>query len=207
MSRTPGTPLRAIALNCTLKPSPAPSSTGLLLDQVLAAFAAQGVIGETVRVVDHDVRPGVDADMGDGDQWPQLRSRILGADIVIVGSPTWMGHMSSVAQRVLERLDAELSETDAEGRPVLTGKVAATAVVGNEDGAHKITADLYQALTDVGFSIAAQAGTYWNGEAMQTVDYNDLDDTPEAVAHATQTFARNSAHLARLLRTQPYPGA
>ncbi len=195
----------ALALNCTLKPSPAPSSTELLLDQVLTALEGHGVDGEHVRVVDVDVRPGVEADMGDGDAWPGIRRRVLAADILVFGTPTWMGHMSSVAQRVLERLDAELSETDDEGRPILTGKVAATVVVGNEDGAHKITADLYQALADVGFSIAAQAGTYWNGQAMQTVDYRDLASTPDEVASATATLARNTAHLARLLARQPYP--
>ncbi|WP_396656968.1 flavodoxin family protein [Microbacterium sp.] len=195
----------ALALNCTLKPSPEPSSTSVLLHQVLDALAEHGASGEQVRVVDHDVRPGVDKDMGDGDQWPQLRERVLAADILLFGTPTWMGHMSSVAQRVLERLDAELSETDAEGRPILTGKVAATVVVGNEDGAHKITADLYQALGDVGFSIAAQAGTYWNGQAMQTVDFRELDETPKEVADATATLARNTVHLARVLRESPYP--
>jgi len=195
----------ALALNCTLKPSPSESSTGVLLDLVLTELAKHGVEGEQVRVVDHDVRPGVDADMGDGDEWPTLRERVLAADILIVGTPTWMGHMSSVAQRVLERLDAELSETDPDGRPILTGKVAATAVVGNEDGAHKITADLYQALVDVGYSVAAQAGTYWNGEAMHTVDFKDLDETPQEVADATATLARNSAHLAKLLAEQQYP--
>jgi len=195
----------ALALNCTLKPSPSESSTGVLLDLVLTELAKHGVEGEQVRVVDHDVRPGVDADMGDGDEWPKLRERILAADILIVGTPTWMGHMSSVAQRVLERLDAELSETDADGRPILTGKVAATAVVGNEDGAHKITADLYQALVDVGYSVAAQAGTYWNGEAMHTVDFKDLDETPQEDADATATLARNTAHLAKLLAEQQYP--
>ena len=195
----------ALALNCSLKPSPEPSSTSVLLQQVLDALAEHGATGEQVRVVDLDVRPGVAKDMGDGDQWPQLRERVLAADILVFGTPTWMGHMSSVAQRVLERLDAELSETDAEGRPILTGKVAATVVVGNEDGAHKITADLYQALADVGYSIAAQAGTYWNGQAMQTVDYRDLDETPQEVASATATLARNSAHLARVLSESPYP--
>jgi len=195
----------ALALNCTLKPSPSESSTGVLLDLVLTELAKHGVEGEQVRVVDHDVRPGVDADMGDGDEWPTLRERVLAADILIVGTPTWMGHMSSVAQRVLERLDAELSETDPDGRPILTGKVAATAVVGNEDGAHKITADLYQALVDVGYSVAAQAGTYWNGEAMHTVDFKDLDETPQEVADATATLARNTAHLAKLLAEQQYP--
>jgi hypothetical protein len=116
-----------------------------------------------------------------------------------------MGHMSSVAARVLERLDAELSETDAAGRPVVEGKVAVAVVVGNEDGAHKITADLYQALNDVGFSIPSQGGTYWNGEAMHTVDYNDLDATPDEVASATAGAARNAVHLATLLKANPYP--
>ena len=77
--------------------------------------------------------------------------------------------------------------------------------MGNEDGAHKITADLYQALADIGYSIAAQAGTYWNGQAMQTVDYRDLDETPEEVAIATATLARNTAHLAQVLRESPFP--
>lgn len=115
------------------------------------------------------------------------------------------GHPSSIAQRVLARLDAELAETDEHGRPELFDKVAAVAVVGNEDGAHKITADLLQALNDVGFSVPAQAGTYWVGEAMQTVDYKDLDTIPEAVAGATAMLARNTAHLAQLLRAHAYP--
>ncbi|WP_409048067.1 flavodoxin family protein [Microbacterium sp. HA-8] len=197
--------INALALNCTLKPSPAVSSTGILLDQVLEALHPHGVTGRQVRVVDMDIRPGVETDMGNGDQWPRLRSQIIASDIVLIGAPTWVGHMSSVAQRVLERLDAELSETDDEGRPTLSGKVAATAVVGNEDGAHKITADLYQALVDVGFSVASQAGTYWSGEAMHTVDYKDLDRVPDATAGATATPARNTAHLARLLSGDPYP--
>ena len=197
--------IRALALNCTLKTSPATSSTELLADQVLAAIAGHGAQVEQVRVVDLDVKPGVDADMGDGDQWPEIRAKILDADILVVCSPTWMGHMSSVASRVLERLDAELSETDAAGRPVVEGKVAVAVVVGNEDGAHKITADLYQALNDVGFSIPSQGGTYWNGEAMHTIDYKDLEETPEEVGSATATLARNAVHLATLLKANPYP--
>jgi multimeric flavodoxin WrbA len=197
--------IRALALNCTLKPSPASSSTELLADQVLAAMAEHGAQGEQIRVVDRDVKPGVETDMGDGDQWPQIRAKILEADILVMCSPTWMGHMSSVAQRVLERLDAELSETDAAGRPILYDKVAVAVVLGNEDGAHKITADLYQALNDVGFTIPAQGGTYWNGEAMHTVDYQDLDETPEQTASATAGLARTAVHLATALRSSPYP--
>jgi multimeric flavodoxin WrbA len=198
-------PITAIALNCTLKASPAESSTQLLTQQILDELATHGVIGEQVRVVDRDVRPGVQTDEGEGDEWPVIRQKILDADILVLCTPIWVGHMSSIAQRVIERLDAELSETDDAGRPSMTGKVAAVGIVGNEDGAHAATADIYQALDDVGFSVAAQAGTYWNGEAMQAVDYKDLDETPEAVASATATLARNSAHLARVLRDNPYP--
>jgi hypothetical protein len=96
-----------------------------------------------------------------------------------------MGHPCSIAQHVIERLDADLSETDDAGRPIMYGKVAIVAVVGNEDGAHKVNADMQQALNDVGFTIPAQGGTYWVGEAMHTVDYQDLDSVPEKTAATT----------------------
>ncbi|AXK88264.1 Multimeric flavodoxin WrbA [Nocardia farcinica] len=195
----------ALALVCTLKKSSAQSSSELIARQVLDRLGGHGVRGELVRVVDYDVRPGVTADEGDGDQWPQLRERIAAADILLVATPTWVGHMSSVAQRVLERLDAELSTTDDQGRPAMVGKVGLAAVVGNEDGAHKIVADLFQGLNDIGFTIPAQGCTYWNGNAMQTTDYIDLDETPETVASTTAAMARNAAHLAGLLRERPYP--
>jgi multimeric flavodoxin WrbA len=198
--------LTALALNCTLSPSPADSSTQLMIDQVLDALKQHDVTGDTVRVVDHDVRPGVEVDMGDGDAWPRLRERLLAADILVFATPTWVGHASSVAQRVLERLDAEISESDDQGRPLTFDKVATVAVVGNEDGAHKIVADVFQALNDCGFSVPAQGSVYWNGEAMSGVDYKDLDETPDAVASTTATLAANAAHLATLLRAQPYPG-
>lgn len=197
-------PLKALALVCTLTPSPQESSTQLLTDQLLAALAEHGVAGSSLRLVDHDIRPGVKTDMGDGDEWPRIRERLLDAEILVVTTPTWVGHMSSVAQRVLERLDAELSNTDAAGRPILYDKVALVGVVGNEDGAHQITAALYQGLDDLGYTIPAQGVTYWNGEAMHTVDYKDLDATPDAVASATAAAAANAAHLARLLRDSPY---
>jgi multimeric flavodoxin WrbA len=197
--------LSALALNCSLKSSSSTSSTALLTRQLLDALADHGVDGDEVRVVDFDVRPGVEADMGDGDEWPQLRSRILAADILIFATPTWVGHMSSVAQRVLERLDAELAEKDDSGRQILADKVAAVVAVGNEDGAHAIAADAYQGLNDLGFSIPAQACVYWNGEAMHTVDYKDLDDTPDEVKNALSLVARNTAHLAAVLKQSGYP--
>jgi multimeric flavodoxin WrbA len=196
--------LRGLALVCSLKPSPAPSSSDVMARQVLEALAEHGVAGETVRLVDHDVKPGVEVDMGEGDEWSAIREKLLAADILVFATPTWVGHMSSVAQRALERLDGELSETDDSGRPLISGKVAVVAVVGNEDGAHKISADVFQALDDVGFTIPAQGATYWNGEAMSGTDYLDLEETPEAVASTTATLAANAAHLARLLKANPY---
>jgi multimeric flavodoxin WrbA len=199
--------LSALALVCTLKPSPARSSSEHLARQLLDALREHGVRGDLARVVDHDIRPGVEVDMGGGDAWPELRARVLAADILVIATPTWMGHPSSVAARVLERLDAELAETDEQGRPLVEGKVAIAAVVGNEDGAHLVSAEVFQALDDVGFTIPSQGVAYWNGEAMGSVDYIDLSETPEAVATTIATAARNAAHLAGLLAGSPYPAS
>ena len=91
--------------------------------------------------------------MGDGGARPGLHQQVLAADILVIATPTWLGQHTSVAQRALERLDAELSDTDDQGRPRTFSKVALAVVVGNEDGAHHISAALYQALNDVGFTI------------------------------------------------------
>lgn len=181
------------------------SSSDLLARQVLKALRPHGVDGDVVRIVDHDVRPGVTVDMGEGDDWPGVRATMLAADILVMSTPIRLGHPSSIAQRVLERLDAELSESDGEGRLLTYGKVAAVCVVGNEDGAHKVGADLFQGLNDVGFTLAAGAATYWVGEAMHGTDYKDLDAVPDAVASTTKTLAANTAHLARALKATPYP--
>lgn len=197
--------LRALVLNCTLKPSPAESSTDLLGQQVLDALGAFDVEGDLVRVVDHDVRFGVSTDEGGGDAWPEIRQRMLAADILVIATPIWMGQPSSVCKLVLERLDAELSETDDEGRMLTYGKVVGVAVVGNEDGAHHVTAEVLQALNDTGFTAPANASTYWVGEAMQSTDYRDLDPSPEKTVQTTKTLAANAVHLARLLQSSAYP--
>ena len=196
---------RALVLNCTLKKSPAPSSAEKLGREVLDALAGHGGTGEVVRVVDHDVRFGVTPDEGDGDAWPTIREKVLAADVVVLATPIWMGQPASVAKMVLERLDAEVSETDDAGRPVLYDKVALVAVVGNEDGAHHSTAACLQALNDVGFTVPAQGATYWVGEAMHGTDYLDLDQVPEGTASTTSAAAANAAHLVGLLQGSGYP--
>jgi multimeric flavodoxin WrbA len=198
--------LTAIALNCTLKTSKDPSSTEKLLREVLDALAGYKVIGETIRVADLNIKPGVTSDEGEGDDWPALRNKVLAADILIIGTPIWLGQPSSMAKRVLERMDAFLDETDDQSRMPSFGKVAVVGVVGNEDGAHHCHAELYQALNDVGFTIPAGAGTYWVGEAMGSTDYNDLKKPYDKTVQTTKMVASNAAHLAGLLQASRYPG-
>jgi multimeric flavodoxin WrbA len=197
--------LRVLALNCTLKPSPEQSSCELLLGQLLHELGSHDVEGEIVRVVDLNIKPGVSSDEGAGDEWPALRERILSADIFVMGTPIWLGQPGSVCKRVLERMDAFLGEEDERGRMVSYDGVACVAVVGNEDGAHHVFAELAQGLSDEGFTIPAEGSVYWVGEAMQGIDYKDKAPTPEATATATATLARNAAHLARVLKAHPYP--
>jgi multimeric flavodoxin WrbA len=197
--------LKATALVCTLSPSPKKSSSDLLAQEVAGAMRDYSVEMQTFRVVDHTIKFGVETDMGDGDEWPTIRSAILDSDILLIATPIWMGQPSSVAKMVLERLDAELSETDDAGRLLTYGKVAIVAVVGNEDGAHHVSAEVYQALNDVGFTIPAAGTTYWVGEAMGRVDYQDLEHKPSRTMETTKTVAAHAAHLARLLKDANYP--
>jgi multimeric flavodoxin WrbA len=199
-------PLTAFALNCSLKSSTESSSTDKLLDELLFALKEHGVSANgTVRVADCNIAAGVTSDQGPGDDWPGLRRQILDADVFVLGTPIWLGHPSSNAQRVLERLDAFLGEQDVDGRMISVDRVALVAVVGNEDGAHHVAAELFQGLNDVGFTIPANGMTYWVGEAMQGVDYKDLPGGSEKVHNATKLAASQAAHLARVLADHPYP--
>jgi len=199
--------LKAIALNATLKASGGePSSTDRMLTLIASAMSKDGVETETIRLADFNIKPGVTSDEGDGDDWPAIRQKVLGADILILGTPIWLGQPSSVSKRALERMDAFLEETDDAGRMVSYGRVAAVAVVGNEDGAHHVCAELYQALNDVGFTIAPNAVAYWVGEAMGSTNFSDLEHIPETVTKAVDMLARNTVHLAKLTKENPYPG-
>src|SRR3981081_3832433 len=198
--------LKVLALNCTLKPSPGTSSTERILKELLASLREYDADGEIVRVADLNIKPGVSADEGPGDDWPELRRRVLACDILVIGSPIWLGQPSSVAKRVLERMDAFLDERDDMQRMPSYGKVGLAAVVGNEDGAHHVAAEVCQALAEVGFTIPTGGVTYWVGEAMGDKNYKDLKATPKAVAEWTPLLASNAAHLARLLKESGYPG-
>lgn len=201
-------PLKVIAFNCTLKSAreKEKSSTQVLLEQLMDALKEHGANGGIVRAVDHNIKPGVKSDEGKGDDWPALRQRVINADILVMATPIWLGQPSSVAKRVMERLDAFLSETDDKGRMPSYGKVGIVVVVGNEDGAHHCAAELIQALTEVGFTCPPGSVTYWVGEAQGDKVYRDLKRTPKVVAETTAMLASNAAHLARLLKKDTYPG-
>lgn len=198
----------AIAINCTLKKSSGEdSSTDAMIAVLEKAFGAHGVkIAETIRIADHDVLPGVTSDEGEGDAWPSIREKILAHDILVFGGPIWMGQIGSIAKRVLERMDAFLDETDDQGRMPSFGKVAIAAIVGNEDGAHWSSAQLFQSLNDTGWTIPATAACYWVGEAMGETDFKDLKKTPDKVTETAAMVASNAAHLAKLLKQSPFPG-
>jgi multimeric flavodoxin WrbA len=200
--------LTAIAINCSLKGSGSgSSSTDRMIGLLASELGKRGVTFiETIRIADFNVKPGVSSDEGAGDDWPRLRARILAADILIFGTPIWLGQASSIAQRVTERMDAFLSEIDERERMPSFGKVAVLAVVGNEDGAHHVSAQLYQALNDTGWTLPAGAVCYWVGEALGKIDFQDLDEVPQKIARTAEMAASNAAHLAGLLQAANYPG-
>ena len=151
--------MKALTINCTLKASPATSNTEALATVVADEIQQAGVETDLVRAVDHNILPGVSNDEGEGDGWPAVLDRVRAAQILIIATPTWLGQPSSVAKRVLERMDALISETDDEGVPFAYGRVAGVVVTGNEDGAHHVISEISGSLIDIGYTIPGQAWT------------------------------------------------
>ncbi len=42
---------------------------------------------EEIRIADHNVKPGVEWDEGDGDEWPKIGERVLAAEVLLFGTP------------------------------------------------------------------------------------------------------------------------
>jgi multimeric flavodoxin WrbA len=197
--------MKALALNCTLKASPERSNTEALARVVLDALAREGVETELIRIADRHVPPGVSSDEGEGDEWPGIRDRILESQILLLASPTWLGQPSSVAKRVLERMDAMLSETDDAGRPVAYGRVAGCVVTGNEDGAHHVINEISGALIDIGFTVPGQSWTYWNRGPGPGPDFLEIDEGHEWSRSTGEAAAANLLGVARALQAHPLP--
>lgn len=199
--------LSAVLVNCTLKRSPEASHTQTLMDRGAAILRDQGVRVDTLRLVDHDVAPGVFPDMREHgwpiDDWPdRIWPIVREADILVLGSPIWLGESSSVARRFVERLYAMSNEANDRGQPVFYGKVAGVVITGNEDGVKNAAKLNLYALQHIGYTIPPAAETGWIGEIGPGPSY--LDDgagADNAYTRRTSTTSTwNLLHLARTLK-------
>ncbi len=197
--------LKALVLNCTLKAASEQSNTEALAGVLVRELEGHEVTTEIVRVTDFHVPPGVTTDEGQGDQWPHIHSKLLESDILVFATPTWLGHPSSIAQRVLERMDAMISEMGPDGLPVAYNRVAGVVVTGNEDGAHHVVSQVAQGLIDIGYTVPGQAWTYWNRGPGPGPSYLDTTEGHEWSATTGQTAAAVLMAVARSLKLNPIP--
>jgi multimeric flavodoxin WrbA len=197
--------MKALFVSCTLKPSPEPSNTEALAAVVADALEQRGVTVEHLRLADLDVPPGVVTDLGGGDAWPSVHERLLNAEILVVVTPTWVGRPSSIAQRMLERMDAMLSETSPDGTPVAYNRVAGVVVTGNEDGAHHVISEISGGLADIGYTIPGQAWTYWNQGPGPGDQYPDTEHGHEWSHNTGRLMAHNLYAVASALAAHPVP--
>lgn len=195
--------MKALVINCTLKKSPAPSNTEALASVVAARLSELKVTTQCVRAVDLDIAPGVVTDAGDGDEWPEVHDRLLDSEILVIASPTWLGRPSSVAQRVLERMDAMTSETDDENRPVTYHRVAGVVITGNEDGAHHIISEISGALADIGYAVPGQAWTHRHLGPGPGPDSLEEERGRDWAHKPGRTLADNLCGVARALSERP----
>jgi multimeric flavodoxin WrbA len=203
--------LRACFVNCTLKPSPTLSHTQGLMDKSAAIMRKHGVAVDQFRAVDFDIAPGVYPDMREdvvggeqaSDAWPDLAPRVLDADILVVGTPIWLGDKSSVATRVVERLYALSGETNDRGQYLFYGRTAGVLVTGNEDGIKHIGMNLLYSLQHIGYAIPPNADAGWIGPAGPGPSYLDEDSggpENEFTQRNTTFMTWNLMHMAAWLK-------
>ncbi|HEY4195015.1 MAG TPA: flavodoxin family protein [Mucilaginibacter sp.] len=200
--------MKALLINCTLKRSPDFSNTGALIDKAVKLLNEQQIETEVVRLADHNIKSGNSSDEGDGDEWPQILEKIRAAEILIVGTPVWMGHLASTSQRVIERLDAIFHEegiTDEKtGQYFTYNKVAGCLVTGNEDGAHSCAAQVLWSMQELGYTIPPNVNAYWVGMAGGDKDY--VPGGGERYLYTNKTLRYMIANLvffAKLLKENP----
>jgi multimeric flavodoxin WrbA len=200
--------LRALFVNCTLKPSPEISNTQALVEASRALMETHGVATESIRLIDHDVATGVWPDMTEhgaaSDAWPQIQERVFAADILVIAGPIWLGDNSSVTKRCIERLYATSSQLNAAGQYAYYGRVAGCLITGNEDGIKHCAMNILYSLQHLGYAIPPQADAGWIGEAGPGPSYLDPGSGgPENdFTNRNTTFMTwNLMHLARLLKS------
>ncbi len=201
------TDLEALFINCTLKPSPTMSHTQGLMDISMAIMRENGVAVESVRAVDHDIAVGVYPDMTEHgaavDEWPAIYEKVQAADILVIGSPIWLGEKSSVCTKVIERLYGNSQLLNDDGQYAYYGKVGGCLITGNEDGVKHCSMNILYALQHLGYVIPPQADAGWIGEAGPGPSYLDPGSGgPENdFTNRNTTFMTwNLLHLARMLK-------
>ena len=200
------TDLRALYVNCSLKRSPEPSHTQLLMDKSSGIMQNQGVSVETLRAVDLDLAIGVWPDMtehgSDTDAWPEVFDKVLNADILVIGSPIWLGEKTSVCTHLIERLYGNSSLLNDNGQFAYYGRVGGCLITGNEDGIKHCSMSILYALQHLGFVIPPQADAGWIGEAGPGPSYGDdgigLDN--DFTNRNTTFMTWNLLHTARMLK-------
>lgn len=207
--------LNAIYVNCTLKKSPQKSHTDTLMAVSRRIMDKENVKTEDIRLVDHQVANGVYPDMTkydwDTDEWPSLFNKIIAADILIIGTPIWLGEKSSIAQKLIERLYAMSAETNAKGQYIYYGKAGGCIITGNEDGVKHCAMGILYALQHIGYSIPPQADCGWIGTVGPGPSYGDTEwqgekmDPPvgfeSSFTNRNTTFMTyNLLHLANMLK-------
>lgn len=199
--------LTALFINCTLKRSPRESHTAGLMNKSVQIMRDHGVTVDEIRAVDHDIRPGVQPDMSEhgweSDDWPDIFKRVMDADILVLGSPIWLGEKSSICTLIIERLYAMSAKTNDIGQYLYYGKVGGCIITGNEDGVKHCSANILYALQHLGYSIAPQSDAGWIGEAGPGPSYlDDKSGGPEnEFTKRTTTFMTwNMMHLAAILK-------
>jgi len=200
----PGTPLRALVLNASLKHAPAISNTGELAALVLEHMEPHGVRGEVIRLADERLPVGLGFRESEDDGWPATVQRLRAADIVLFATPVWWGGRSSLMQRVIERMDALDEEYHADGRSALYNKVAGIVITGSEDGALATMGGIMMVLTWMGFTLPPECAAYWVGEVGQpSAKDRDKRLANEATTQMAKNLARNLVYYAQLLNQHP----
>lgn len=209
--------LNVMYVNCTLKKSPSVSHTSTLMDVSKRIMQKEKMTVDEIRLVDFDVASGVYPDMAeygwDKDEWPQLFEKIINADILIVGTPIWLGEKSSIAQKLIERLYAMSGQTNEKGQYLFYGKAAGCIITGNEDGVKHCAMGILYSLQHIGYSIPPQADCGWIGEVGPGPSYGDTEwngkklETPVGFdsdfTNRNATFMTyNLLHLASALKNQ-----
>tara|TARA_R110001599_G_scaffold344120_2_gene567334 strand:- start:4372 stop:5082 length:711 start_codon:yes stop_codon:yes gene_type:complete len=199
--------LKALYINCTLKKSPDVSHTDGLMKVSMDIMEKEGVSVDHMRLVDHEVALGVYPDMTEHgwekDEWPELVKRVLDADILIVGTPIWLGEKSSVAQKLIERLYAMSGMQNDKGQYLFYGKVGGCVITGNEDGVKHNAMSILYALQHIGYSVAPQSDCGWLGEIGPGPSYLDKESNAsqnDFTNRNTTFMTYNLMHLGKMLK-------